>query len=303
MLLPVQFIGQFGNCGPPFGICIMLMDTLFVGLFDRDYRITRQVLKLCKDFLGHFPDTVLHEPGIFMRGENHSPFVSPLEELIDAAAHRVLDNTDDLLKVHMLVIISFNTEEPPSPLVVGSHGDCYEELVDLVLADIEFLQYAHCPLLHDILCAGAGSHARNLRADALSHDRGPERPPGDSTCMHLHYFLTGCVTDRGLALHHVLTAHEHFCPVRVFVAVEQFPCYNAAEFFNHVDIPVYRLLEYFIDYLEIPGKVGSFEAAGQIDEYIEIGNKNDWSFFVAIYFNEFFYVFDSDSGKIYTDVR
>ncbi len=279
------------------------MDTLLVGLFDRDHRITRQVLKLCKDFLGHFPDTVLHEPGILVRGENHSPFVSPLEELIDAAAHRVLDNTDDLLEIHMLVIISFNTEEPPSPLVVGSHGDCYEEFVDLILADIKVLQNAHCPLLHDILCAGAGSHARNLRADALSYDWGPERPPGDSTCMYLHYFLTGGVTDWGLALNHVLTAHEHFCPVRIFVAVEQFPCHNAAEFFNHINIPVYRLLEHFIDYLEIPGKVGSFEAAGQVDEHIKIGNENNWSFFVAMYFNEFFYVFDSNSGKIYTDVR
>jgi hypothetical protein len=81
------------------------------------------------------------------------------------------------------------------------------------------------------------------------------------------------------------------------VAVEQFPCHNAAEFFNHINIPVYRLLEHFIDYLEIPGKVGSFEAAGQVDEHIKIGNENNWSFFVAMYFNEFFYVFDYNSGE------
>jgi hypothetical protein len=87
------------------------------------------------------------------------------------------------------------------------------------------------------------------------------------------------------------------------MAVEQFPCHNAAEFFNHIDIPVNRLLEYFIDYLEIPGKVCSFEAAGQIDVYIEIGDENGWSFSVAMYFNKFFYVFDSDTGKIYPNIR
>jgi hypothetical protein len=95
----------------------------------------------------------------------------------------------------------------------------------------------------------------------------------------------------------------HLCPVGVFVAVEEFSCHNAAEFFNHIDIPVDCLLEYFIDYLEIPGKVSPFEAAGQIDVYIEIGDENDWSFFVAIYFNEFFYVFDPDTGKVYADIR
>jgi hypothetical protein len=40
MLIPVQFIDQFGNCGPPFGICIMLVDTLLVGLLDRNDRIS-----------------------------------------------------------------------------------------------------------------------------------------------------------------------------------------------------------------------------------------------------------------------
>jgi hypothetical protein len=95
----------------------------------------------------------------------------------------------------------------------------------------------------------------------------------------------------------------HFCPVRVFMTVEEFPCHNAAEFFNHIDITVYRLLQYFIDYLEIPGEVSSFKAARQVDIYIEIGNENNRSFFMAMYFDEFFHVFNPDPGKVYADIR
>jgi hypothetical protein len=94
----------------------------------------------------------------------------------------------------------------------------------------------------------------------------------------------------------------HFCPVCVFMAVEQFPCHNAAEFFNHVDISVNRLLEYLIDHFEIPGKVCSFEAAGQIDVDIEVGDENGRSLFMAMNFDEFFHVLDPDSGKIYADI-
>ena len=121
MCIPVQFIGQFGNRSLPFGICVMLVDTLLVGLLDRDHRISGKILKLCKHFLGHFPDTVLNEPRIFVRGENHSSLVTPLEEFIDAAAHRILEDTDDLFKIHMLVIVRFDTEETLAALVVGSH--------------------------------------------------------------------------------------------------------------------------------------------------------------------------------------
>jgi hypothetical protein len=85
--------------------------------------------------------------------------------------------------------------------------------------------------------------------------------------------------------------------------VKQFPCHNAAEFFNHVDFPVNRLLEYFIDHFKIPGKVRSFEGAGQVDVYIEVGNENNRSFFVAMYFDKFFHIFNPDTGKVYADVR
>jgi hypothetical protein len=87
------------------------------------------------------------------------------------------------------------------------------------------------------------------------------------------------------------------------MAVEQFARNNAAEFFYHIHIAVDRLLEYFIDHFEIPGKVRTFEAAGQVDIHIEIGDKNNRSFIMAIYFDKFFHIFNPDTGKIYTNVR
>jgi hypothetical protein len=95
----------------------------------------------------------------------------------------------------------------------------------------------------------------------------------------------------------------HLSTVGVFVAIEQFSCHDAAKLFNLVDIAVNRLLEYFVDYLKIPGKVCSLEAAGQINVYIEIGNENDRPFLMAMYFNKFFYIFNPDTGEVYPDVR
>ena len=185
---------------------------------------------------------------------------------------------------------------------MGSHGDCVKKFIDLTTVYLKILQYPHGAFLHDVLGTGTGSHPGNFRPDALPDDRAAECPPGDSACMHLHYFITGCVTDRGFALHHVLTAHEDFCTVRVFMTVEQFSCHNAAEFFDLVDIPVNRLLEDFVDNLEIPGKICTFQAPGQVDVYIEIGDENDRSFSMTVYFDQFFYVFYSDAGEVYTDV-
>jgi hypothetical protein len=238
-----------------------------------------------------------------VRGKYNSTLVAPLEELVNAAAHRFLDNMDDLLKVNTLVIISFDTEEPSSPLVVGGHGHLGEKLIDLILTDREAFQYPHGALLHDVLGAGAGGHARDFGTDAFPDDRAAECPPRDSTCMHLYDLLTGSFTDRRLALHHVLAAHVHLCPVRVFVTIEQFSCHNAAELFNLVDIAVNRLLQYFVDHLKIPGKVCSLEAAGQVNVYVEIGNKNDRPFLMAMYFDKFFYIFNPDTGEVYPDVR
>jgi hypothetical protein len=86
------------------------------------------------------------------------------------------------------------------------------------------------------------------------------------------------------------------------VAVKQFSCHNAAEFFNFIDFAVNRLLEYFVDDLKIPGKVGSLETAGQIHIYIKIGNENDRSLVTTMYLNEFFHIFNADTGEVYADI-
>jgi hypothetical protein len=121
--------------------------------------------------------------------------------------------------------------------------------------------------------------------------------------MDLDDLMACGVTDRGLALDHEFTAHEHLRPVSIFVAVEQLPCHNAAEFFDLADLPVNRLLEDFIDHFEIPGKVRSLEAAGQVDVYIEIGDEDHRPFFAAVNFYEFLYVLYPDTGKVDTNVR
>ena len=76
MLIAVQFIDQFGNRGLTFGICIVLVDALLVGLLDRDHGIPAQVLEFGQDFLGHLPYAVFHEPGIFVRGQYYSTFIA-----------------------------------------------------------------------------------------------------------------------------------------------------------------------------------------------------------------------------------
>lgn len=303
MLFPVQFIDQFGNGSPAFGICIMLVDAFLVGLLDRDNRIPRKILKLPQDFLGHFPDTVLNKSRILVRGKDDCPLVSPLKELIDTTAHRILEDTDDLFQVNMLVIVSLDAQETLAALVVGSHGHCREEFIDLILSNIKTFQYPHGTFFHDVLGAGACRHPGYFSTNALPYDRTAERTPGDCPCMDLDNFVTCRMTDRGLALYHEFAAHEHFCPVCIFMAVEQFSCNNAAEFLDLVDFTVDCLLEYFIDHFEIPGKVCTLETPRKIDVHIEIGNKNDRPFFTAVNFDEFFYIFNPYPGKINTDIR
>ena len=70
--------------------------------------------------------------------------------------------------------------------------------------------------------------------------------------MNFYYFMADRMADRSLTLYHELAAHEHFCPVCIFVTVEQFSCHHAAEFFYLVHIAIDRLLEHLIDHFKIP---------------------------------------------------
>lgn len=238
-----------------------------------------------------------------MRGKNHGTLISPLEELVDPAAHRILKNTDDLFKVHMLAIICFYTEEALAALVVGSHGHSGEEFIDLIITDIQAFQYPYGALFHDVLGARACGYTGHFSPDALPHNGTAKCPSRDCTCMHFDYFMAGGVTDGCLAFDHEFAAHKYLCTVRVFMAVEQLSRNNAAEFLYHIDIAIDCLLEHFIDHFEVSGKVCSLEASWQVDIYVEIGNENDRPFLMAMYFDKFFYIFYPDTAEVYPDVR
>jgi hypothetical protein len=127
-----------------------------------------------------------------------------------------------------------------------------------------------CPLHHDILGTGTGSHTGNFRPDALAHDRLPEGAPCDSSCMYLDNFMADSMCDRRFAFHHELAAHKDLGAIRVLMTVKEFSRNNAAELFNLVYISVNCLLKHFINHLKVPGEIGTFQAAGQVDVDIKI---------------------------------
>jgi hypothetical protein len=125
-----------------------------------------------------------------------------------------------------------------------------------------------CPLHHDILGTGTGSHTGHFRADALTYDRLTERAPCDSSCMYLDNFMADGMCDRRFAFHHELAAHKDLGPVSILMTVKEFSRNNAAELFNLVYISVNCLLKHFINHFKISGEIGAFQAAGQV--YINI---------------------------------
>jgi hypothetical protein len=127
-----------------------------------------------------------------------------------------------------------------------------------------------CPLHHNILGTGTGRHTGHLCPDALTNDRLTERPPCDSTCMYLDNFMADGMSDRCFAFHHELTAHKDLGPVSILMTVEEFSRNNTAEFFYLVYISVNCLLKHFINHLKVPGEIGTFQAAGQVDVDIKI---------------------------------
>ncbi|OPX61660.1 MAG: hypothetical protein A4E34_01618 [Methanoregula sp. PtaU1.Bin006] len=86
------------------------------------------------------------------------------------------------------------------------------------------------------------------------------------------------------------------------MAIEQFTCNDTAEFLDLVDFPINGLLQDFIDHFKISGEVCTLQASRKVDINIEIGYKDDRSFFMAVYFDQFLDVFNSDTGKVYPDI-
>jgi len=280
----------------------VLVDTLLVGLLDCDHGIAGKVREFSQDFLGHFTDTVFNKPGILVRGEHYCAFISALQELIDPAAHRVLEDPDHLLEVYMLVVIGLDTEESLAPLVVGGHGDRIEELVYLVLGDVEILQDPVGAFLHDVLSTGAGCHTGDFRTYALADYWCAKRAPGYCPGMYLDDLMTRCMADRGLALDHELAAHQHFGTVCIFVPIEKLSCNNAAEFLDLVDFPVNCLLEHLVDHFKIPREVSAFEAAGQVNVNVEYRYKYYRSLSAAVHFDKFFDVLYADPSEVDPDI-
>jgi len=238
-----------------------------------------------------------------MRGKNYLALISPLKEFIDTAAHGVLENTDDLFEIDMLVVISFYTEESTAALVVGCHRDFVEECVNGSLFNIEALQDPHGSFFHDILGARACRHPGNFGPDTFAHDRFAECTPGNCPGMHFYYFVADGMADRCLALDHELAAHEHFCAVGILMAIQEFSRNNTAKLLDLVDIAVNSLLEDFIDHFKVTGKVCTFETSGKIHIYIKIGDENYRPFLVTVNLHEFFYIFYTDPGEVYPDIR
>lgn len=203
----------------------------------------------------------------------------------------------------MLVIISLDTEETPASLVVGSHGHLLQKLSDNLVPDGKVLKDLPGPLLHDILGTRTCSHAGDLSTDALSDDRLPECPSGNSSRMHLDNFMAARVADRGIPLDHELTFHEDLGAVSILVAIKQFPGHDTAQFLNLGDLPVNGLLENFVNDLEIAGEIGPFEAPGEIYEDIEVGYEDNGSFFRTAHFNELLDVLYADPSKVDPDFR
>jgi hypothetical protein len=153
---------------------------------------------------------------------------------------------------------------------MGCHRNFGKKRIDLVLCYTEIRKDMARPIFHDILSARAGSHTGHFRADTLSDNWFPESPPGNCACMYLDHFMACGMADRRFAFNHEFTAHENFSAIRIFMPVKQLTGNYTAEFFDLVDIPVYCLLENFINHFEVTGEVCAFEASGQVDIYIEI---------------------------------
>ncbi len=93
--------------------------------------------------------------------------------------------------------------------------------------------------------------------------------------MDVHDLVAARLADRGLPPDHELAPHPDLGSFRVFVPVEEFPRYCAAEFLDLIHVAVDGLLQYVVNHLEVPGEIRPFEASGEIDEDVEFGDEDN----------------------------
>ena len=169
----------------------------------------------------------------------------------------------------MLIIIRLDAQESPAPLVVRRHGNFRKEGFYYLVFNPKILEDMHRTLFHDILGAWAGGHTGHFCPNTLTHNRCTKRPAGNRACMNFYNFVAGRMTDRGFPLNHEFTAHQDFGPVGIFMTVEEFSRYGAAEIFNLFNLTIDCLLEHFIDHFKIAREVCPLETPGQVDKYIK----------------------------------
>ena len=73
----IQFIHKLGNCRAPLCIGIVLVDALFIGLFDRDHGIPGKVHEIGENFFCHFTDAIFDKPGILMGSKYDMALIAP----------------------------------------------------------------------------------------------------------------------------------------------------------------------------------------------------------------------------------
>ena len=82
------------------------------------------------------------------------------------------------------------------------------------------------------------------------------------------------------------------------MVIQKFSGDRVAYVLNAVDLSLNCLLQYFVDYFEVAGHVGTLKAAGQVDEDIETGYEYHGSLSGSGNFNEFLDVLDAYSCQI-----
>ena len=73
----IQFIHKLGNCRAPLSIGIVLVNALFIGLFDRDHGISGKVYEISEYFFCHLTNTVFDKPGILMCSKHDMALIAP----------------------------------------------------------------------------------------------------------------------------------------------------------------------------------------------------------------------------------
>src|SRR5690606_16733829 len=117
----------------PLCVRIVLVDTFLIRLLYGYHGVSREITELRDHLASHLTNTVFDEPGVLVGFHYDVALIAAFKEFIDARAHGILQDFDDLLEADMLVIVGLDAEETPPSLVVRGHRHLLEERFDRVL--------------------------------------------------------------------------------------------------------------------------------------------------------------------------